>query len=325
MNETNHEQAFFKKQKPITGSFPMTIEKTNKQPMKKHALRLLMALLITTAAISGCNRTESQQKLITVSILPQKYFIDVLTNEGIEVNVMVPPGSSHATYSPTSLQFKKLSDSKLYMGIGHLGYEQAWMPRLAELNPKMKTVILSDHTELIAGECDHGHDHDHDHGVDPHIWMSPKTVLELLPTIKAALIESFPELKDTIEGNYPLLQQTVAATDQRLRAATGQLTKKEFLIFHPALSYLARDYGLVQTAVEQEGKEPSPAYLASVIKKAKEEAIPVIFIQEEYDIRNARTISDEAGIALVQINPMDYNWLEAMNELTQTLQNHLNE
>jgi zinc transport system substrate-binding protein len=265
--------------------------------------------------------------LITVSILPQKYFVDILTNEGIEVNVMVPPGSSHATYSPTSQQFKKLSDSKLYMGIGHLGYEQAWMPRLAELNKEMKTIILSDHIELIAGACEHGHDHDHghNHGVDPHIWMSPKAVLDLLPTIKAALIESFPDLKDSIEANYTQLHLSIAEADLRMRTVISQLPKKEFLIFHPALSYLARDYGLVQTAVEQDGKEPSPAYLASVIKKAREESIPVIFIQEEYDIRNARTISEEAGIALVQINPMAYNWLEAMNELTQTLQNHLNE
>lgn len=293
--------------------------------MKRHYLHLLSAFLILAPVISGCGNTKSHQKLITVSILPQKYFIDVLTNKGIEVNVMVPPGASHATYSPTSLQFKKLSDSKLYIGIGHLGYEQAWMPRLAELNKEMKTVILSDHIELIAGECEQGHDHDHNHGVDPHIWMSPKAVMDFLPTIKAALIESFPELKDTIEANFPLLKQAIAQADQRLQTVTSQLPKKEFLIFHPALSYLARDYGLVQTAVEQDGKEPSPAYLATVIKKAQDEAIPVIFIQEEYDIRNAQTISDEAGIALVQINPMAYNWLEAMNELTQTMQTHLNE
>ncbi|MCA1745163.1 MAG: zinc ABC transporter substrate-binding protein [Bacteroidales bacterium] len=293
--------------------------------MKTYTLRLLMALLTTAFVIEGCSRTESNQNLMTVSILPQKYFIDVLTNEGVEVNVMVPPGASHATYSPTSLQFKKLSDSKLYIGIGHLGYEQAWMPRLAELNKEMKTVVLADHIDLIAGECEHGHDHDHNHGVDPHIWMSPKAVMDLLPTIKAALIASFPDLKDTIEANYPLLEQAIAEADQSMRTVTSQLPKKEFLIFHPALSYLARDYGLVQTAVEQDGKEPSPAYLATVIKKAKDEAIPVIFIQEEYDIRNAQTISEEAGIALVQINPMAYNWLEAMRELTQTLQNHLNE
>jgi zinc transport system substrate-binding protein len=81
----------------------------------------------------------------------------------------------------------------------------------------------------------------------------------------------------------------------------------------------------VQTAVEQDGKEPSPAYLATIIKKAREESIPVIFIQEEYDIRSAQTISDEAGIALVQINPMAYNWLDAMSTLTQTLKSHLNE
>jgi zinc transport system substrate-binding protein len=294
--------------------------------MKKTTLRHLTVLLIAIILISGCNRPGNNQKLITVSILPQKYFIDVLTNQSVEVNVMVPPGSSHATYAPTSMQFKKLSDSKMYMGIGHLGYEAAWMPRLAELNEEMKTVILSNHIELIAGACAHDHHgQGHDHGVDPHIWMSPKVVLQLLPHIKTALLASFPELKSTIEENYDDLFLKISQVDEHMTTVTRQLPKKEFLIFHPALSYLARDYDLVQTAVEQDGKEPSPAYLASIIKKAREESIPVIFIQEEYDIRSAQTISDEAGIALVQINPMAYNWLDAMSTLTQTLKSHLNE
>jgi len=312
--------------------------------MKKINLLILITLSFIAITLTNCNNTAKQRNIISVSILPQKYFIDALTNEAIEVNVMIPPGSSHATYSPTSQQFKKLSDSKLYIGIGHLGYEQAWMPRLAELNNNMQIVILTEHIQLISdehhndiksenshnsaeyeNEQKHKNDHDHVHGVDPHIWMSPKTVLEILPTIKSSLIKSFPELKDTIETNYIELYSKISEADKHMASVSKLFSKKEFLIFHPALTYLARDYGLVQTAVEQEGKEPSPAYLARIINKAKKESIPVIFIQEEYDIRNAQTVSHEAGIALVQINPMSYNWLEMMEKLTQTLEYYLNE
>jgi zinc transport system substrate-binding protein len=123
--------------------------------------------------------------------------------------------------------------------------KQAWMPRLAELNKEMKTVILSNHIELIAGACEHDHHgQGHDHGVDPHIWMSPKVVLQLLPHIKTAFLASFPELKSTIEENYDDLFLKISQADEHMTTVTRQLPKKEFLIFHPALSYLARDYGL---------------------------------------------------------------------------------
>jgi len=51
----------------------------------------------------------------------------------------------------------------------------------------------------------------------------------------------------------------------------------------------------------------------------------VIFIQQEYDIRNAQLVSKEAGIHLVQINPMNYEWLESMKEIINLLDRYLNE
>jgi zinc transport system substrate-binding protein len=287
----------------------------------------LIIVLYAGILISACSGNERNKNVLSVSILPQKYFVDELSGGAIEVNVMIPPGASHATYSPTPQQFKKLSDSRAYIGIGHLGYEQSWMPRLAELNSEMKLLDLSTKTGLIAGSCDHhNHDHDHDHhGVDPHIWMSPAVMLELLPHIKSILIETFPEHKAVVEANYRALYDKIAGCHERMENAVAGLSHKQFMIFHPALTYLARDYGLEQIAIEEDGKEPSPAFLASVIRKAKNENIPVIFIQQEYDIRNAEMISKEAGIALVQINPMTYNWVDGMHELTSVIETYLNE
>ncbi|WP_026474531.1 metal ABC transporter solute-binding protein, Zn/Mn family [Alkaliflexus imshenetskii] len=294
-----------------------------------NAFKLIKISLIIAAGItiSACSGKTRETNVLSVSITPQKFFVDALTDGAIDVNVMIPPGASHATYSPTPQQFRKLSDSRIYIGIGHLGYEQAWMPRLKELNPDMKLLDLSEKTVLISGSCNHDHhDHDHHHnGVDPHIWMSPRVMLELLPHIKNALTENFPELREIIESNYPALYTKIETLDTRMYEASRDLAHKQFLIFHPALTYLARDYGLEQIAIEQDGKEPSPAFLASVIRKAREEKIPVIFIQEEYDIRNAEMVSREAGIALVQINPLAYDWIQNMETLIETIKVHLNE
>ena len=49
----------------------------------------------------------------------------------------------------------------------------------------------------------------------------------------------------------------------------------------------------------------------------------MIFIQEEYDIRNAKLISKETGAEMVQINPMAYDWIKSIDEIMKSFQTHL--
>lgn len=288
--------------------------------LRKILFPLFAVLLVTVAS---CGRQKENRDIVSVSIQPLEYFVDRLTGGGLEVNVMVPAGSSHGTYSPTTQQFQRLSDSRLYLRIGYLGYEQAWIGRLNELNPGMRVLNLSDHTMLIRGDViDHG-DHVHEGGIDPHIWMSPAVMMEVLPVMRDFIVESFPDHGDVVRENYPLLESDIIDVHLQLANLNNTLSRRSFMIFHPALTYLARDYGFTQVSIEHEGKEPSPARLAGMIREAREHAIPVVFIQEEYDIRNARLISEETGAEIVRINPLGYNWLETMQELIETLKAHM--
>lgn len=65
---------------------------------------------------------------VTVSIIPQKYFIEQITKDLVNVNVMVTPGSSSHTYEPKPTQMKELAQSDAYFSIGD-GFEKAWLPK----------------------------------------------------------------------------------------------------------------------------------------------------------------------------------------------------
>jgi len=272
---------------------------------------------------SSCGQREVGEEIVSVSIAPLYYFIDRLTGESLEVNVMVPQGASHGTYSPTARQMQKLSDSQIYFQIPSLGYEQAFIRRLKELNPNILHVDLGNYTQLIRGErIDHG-DHFHEGGIDPHLWMSPKVILEVLPGIKNALLEVYPHLSETIENNYSVLKSDVELIHNELQEVVSGLRINSFMIFHPALTYLARDYGLDQISIEHEGKEPSPGRLRQLIQKARNENISVIFVQEEYDVRNAELVAEETGAEVVQINPLAYDWMLEMRNLANAFKTYL--
>ncbi len=283
-----------------------------------------LMLTVLTALVSCVGGTRSDKEVVvSASILPLEYFIDRLTGGELPVNIMIPPGASHATYSPTAEQFRRLSDSGIYFRIGHLGYEKAWIGRLSEMNPDMLIVNLSEDIALIRGEeIDHG-DHVHEGGIDPHIWMSPAVMIRQLPKIKNALIDTYPDLAEQVVLNYNEFHEELIRLDASMQALTESLSSKSFMIFHPALTYLASDYGLEQIAVERGGKEPSPALLSQIIRKAHRHDIPVIFIQQEFDMRSASLVSQETGAALVQINPLAYDWMQNMHELMDVFKTYL--
>jgi zinc transport system substrate-binding protein len=292
--------------------------------MKKYRIRIIsLASLFLFIFLFSCKSGKNDAAGITVTIEPVKYFVDRLTSGTVDVNVMVPKGANPATYSPTTSQLMKLSSSGLYIQTGFLGFEEAWMGRLKELNPSMHVFNLSEYANLIKGG-NHAHgDHLHKEGVDPHLWMSPSVVLEFLSKLKEQLVKTFPDKKLQIEKNYPVFRDEIRALDNAFSELSGELKQKKFMIFHPALTYLARDYELEQISIEYEGKEPSPQKLRDLIDMANVEDIRIIFIQAEFDQHNAEMVSDATSAQLIRINPLAYDWLNSMRQILELLRVHL--
>ena len=114
------------------------------------------------------------------------------------------------------------------------------------------------------------------------------------------------------------LQGIITRTDNELRGLL-QHADTTFLIYHPALSYFARDYGLKQISIEEGGKEPSPAHLKNLIETCRRDNAHVIFVQQEFDTRNAKLIADELGVDVIPINPLSYDWQEEMINIAKAL------
>ena len=95
-----------------------------------------------------------------------------------------------------------------------------------------------------------------------------------------------------------------------------------FVIYHPTLSYFACDYCLLHISIEEGGKEPTPAHLKELIDFCRDNKVDVIFVQPEFDTRNAELIARETGSRIVQINPLNYNWPEEMISVAKALVIH---
>ena len=273
--------------------------------------RLIPILTIFICFACGNTAQKSEKAIITVTIEPLRYFTEAIAGKNYQVVSMVPKGSSPESYDPTPQQLVNLSKSQAYFRIGHIGFEQAWMKKLEANCPDMKVYDTSKGIDLIR---DKGHwhgDHFHEGGVEPHIWNSTQNALIIADNIYQALCE----LDTTHQADYKYRLDSLKQSIQQTDAETRRLLENAdstFLIYHPALSYFARDYGLKQISIEEGGKEPSPAQLKKLIETCRNENVHTIFVQQEFDQRNAQLIAHELGIDIVSINPLSYDWTEEM-------------
>jgi zinc transport system substrate-binding protein len=97
------------------------------------------------------------------------------------------------------------------------------------------------------------------------------------------------------------------------------------MVFHPDLTYLARDYGLEEIAIESEGKEPSPARMKYLIDLARAKKLKTIFAQREFDTRNAKTIAGQVGAKIEIIDPLSGDWLTTTSDIITAVYNSLTE
>lgn len=264
-------------------------------------------------------KPKETSSLVSVSILPQKYFVEQIAGNLLQVNVLVPPGSSPHNYEVLSSQMKDLAKSKAWLQIGLLTFEDAWKEKLAQINKDLQIVNCSEGISPLAGDDHHENGHSHEGAFDPHVWLAPAEVKTLAQNTLKALMKSFPEHAPEFEENYSSFILKIDSLSAQIDQKLAPLKNRNILIFHPALAYYARQFKLEQIPLELDGKEPSPKHMKEIVDLARAQNIRVIFIQKEFDSENALQLSREIGGEVVIIDPLDYNWEKQMLDITEKI------
>jgi zinc transport system substrate-binding protein len=298
-----------------------------KRSLLSQVLPIVLGLLLLPVLAHASGKVS-----VFVSILPQRYFLERIGGDAVDVSVMVMPGASPATYEPTPRQMAGLTRAKAYFSIG-VPFERTWLSRIAAANPAMAVVRTDEgidkqpiggrhHHEEAAG---HGHDdhehvvhdhgHGHDHGIlDPHVWLSPRLAKTMAGNICRGLSKVDPANRAAYEANLEALLSDIDALDGRMRAILDQVpaNKRIFMVFHPSWGYFAREFGLEQIPIEAGGKEPSPRDLAGIVTEGREKGIDVVFVQPQFSDRSAKVIAAEMGARVVPLNPLAGDWADNM-------------
>lgn len=287
--------------------------------------KLFILIVLGFAVLNSCTSPKNEkQKILAVTIEPQKYFLETIVGDHYKVSCIVPPGSNPESADFTPSQMMNLDKSAAYFKIGYLGIENSLIDKATKNNSNLKIINCSEGITPVEESCTHdnhdGHEHSHGHiGGDPHTWSSVTSARIIAGNMYKAVIELDKANEADYTANYNKLVAEFNQTDSIIKSYLDKAPSKAFIIYHPALSYFAKEYDLTQYSIEYEGKNPSPSQLKALIDTAKAEGIKVVFIQQEFDTKNAETIAEAIGGKTVPLNLLSFEWSKEMIKIAKAL------
>lgn len=289
---------------------------------------IMVIFLVVWMGTAGCVVNEPTPKdsskvqpiTVAVTILPQKQFVERIGGENVRVIVLVPPGASPHTHEPTPGQMAEVSTAALYFKVGSgIEFERAWMDKISGVNPGMPIIDSSEGVALIQGgdeeDAAEGPPEQDQIGLDPHIWLSPRNAKVMVEHTFEGLVGIDPGNETQYRANKEQYLKELDALDADISKALSEKVERRIMVYHPAWTYLARDYNLTQIPVELEGKEPTPKGLESLIRQAKESNITVVFASPEFSTKSAEVVAQEIDGKVVLVSSLSEDYLENMRKV----------
>ena len=279
---------------------------------RTHLLQGITIALLFCACAKQTDKNDKNSWI--VSIPPLKYIAESITEQDFPVEILLPPGATPETYEPTPAQMTALSDSRLVFTTGLIDFERQLSERFSNTIAENRIVNLSENISLITGE----HNHTGHKGTDPHIWTSPAALKQMASTAYRQIALLYPD-STRYAVNYRNLLSRLDSLDRTLRTRFSASDKKYFLIYHPALTYMARDYGIEQIPLEEDGKEPSVDRLQKIIRQAQNDGIRKLFYQSQFSRASVVAVASEIGAEAIEIDPLQENVVENLNRIANQI------
>ncbi|MCM1293026.1 MAG: zinc ABC transporter substrate-binding protein [Bacteroides sp.] len=272
------------------------------------------------ASLASCGSSDKDRNLLTVSIEPQRYLLERIVGDKWQVNTLAPNGTDPENFDPPMSALAKASGSTAYFKTGHLAFEDAVVPTV--MNGRNDDVVdCSVGIDLMIGSHG-GHDSDHIHSsqeADPHVWGSVRNSLVMAENMLNAMKRIDPDNSEYYQKNFDGLKTDLDSLDNQIRNNLRGKERVAFMVWHPSLSYFARDYGLKQIALGFDNKEISASEFKNKIASARNSGASVFVVQPEYAGQRSTDIAAQTGVEVLKVNLAGYDWLEDLKTISEKL------
>ena len=244
-------------------------------------------------------------------------------------DLIVPAGASPHQYQLRPSEAKSLQDAKIVFWVGE--DLSPWLQKtIFNLNKdasitallEVNGIKLLDFRESALFEqhdhSDHGsheshakkkesHEDHHDHGkYDPHAWLSPEIAKVWLNVIARKLSEVDPDNATTYFKNAKKARQDLDALSKEINKKLDPIRNKKFIVFHDAYQYFENDFKISASGAIalSDATAPSPARLAIIRQRVKDEAIQCVLAEPQFKEGLVRATVQGTNSNIAVIDPL---------------------
>ena len=260
----------------------------------RHAGGLLSCCAILTGLVT--HTVGAAERLdIFVSIPPQKFLVERLAGPDARVRVLTATDPEH--FEPGPGQMQALFDADMFVPLG-IRAETRWLNVIKEQAPALKVVDCCRQLMTRREEGDY---------LDPHIWLDPVLAMRMAAIVIDDLIEIRPLEAEFYRQNFQRLTFELEQLDADIQTQLDGYAGRAFLVDHPAWGYLADRYGLIQIALEVEGREIGPRSMAERIRQARDLGIHTVYVQKQHKSTAAVRLAEAIDAGIVTLDPLGEN------------------
>lgn len=283
--------------------------------MKKYLLTATVMIGALLFAACGNTNKEADKKedlTIVTTFYPMYDFTKEIVGDEGNVKLLIPAGTEPHDFEPSAKERAEISDADVFVYNSSdmeffvdslkdsVDSKQTLMIEAAKGIDRLESQEAEEHEESEEG-------HDHAHEYDPHVWLDPVLAIKEVRTIAGELGEKYPDKKEIFTKNADAYIKKLEALDQKYSEELKNATNRTFVTQHAAFAYLANQYNLEQVAISgvSPDQEPTPSRLAELKEFVKKNNIKVIYFEENASSKVAETLSNETGVKLEVLNPLE--------------------
>jgi zinc transport system substrate-binding protein len=240
-----------------------------------------------SSTFAGTSKVSTPKLKVVASFFPVYEFVRKVGGDKVDVSVLVPLGAEPHDFDPTIQQIQDVESAAILVYNG-VGMEAIWINKV---NPKL-AVDTSKGLNLLASRDPEIHA-----PADPHIWLDPILAIHQVENIRDGLSKVDPNNSVYYDQNAQKFIGQLKSLDASIKynLSGSNCVKRDFIAFHNAFSYFAKQYGLNQHSIKgltPEG-EILPQRLVEVVQLAKHLGINIIYSEDLINPRSSQAIADE--------------------------------
>ena len=265
---------------------------------------LFLIFVFVTASLCACNKADvfkTERLHVVCTVYPVYELTREVCGDKAEIMLLAKPGVEPHEWEPGSDDMLMLEQADLLIACG-AGMEPWLDPCLKAIDNKdLKVCYASENVDLIKSGDGHGE------GTDPHYWLSLKNAGIAAEEIRDCLCEADKDNSDAYKANAQQLLSDISALEEEFTSKLSGHEGREIVVSHEAFTYLCRDLGLEQLAIDgmSEDSEPDAGTIAEIIDRIKKDDVKVIFYDPLESSSASETIKSETGVELMELHTFE--------------------